>query len=335
MVVRWLSHLSGAVAPVFMLHRFADPESGVDGQDLGELRELLAFLRRYDYRVLPLVELIADAEQGKRLARTVAFTVDDGYRDFYDVGAPVFREFDCPVTVFLTTGFLDGSDWFWWDKVEHAVNSTRESRFTLPLPDGRRVHGWSSPDQRAAVLAGVARELKTLPTTDKHRVIDALASQLHVDLPATPPERYTPMNWDQVRELGRQGFDFGPHTVSHPVLSRVPEQQSDEEVRESWRRVREEVPEHVPVFCYPNGNPASFSMRETRILQSAGLEAAVTAVEGYVRPSHFDPDRPVARYAIPRIAFGGGHRRRLRTVAGLGRFRRSRDDEFQKQVASW
>jgi peptidoglycan/xylan/chitin deacetylase (PgdA/CDA1 family) len=189
--------------------------------------------------------------------------------------------------------------------------------------------------ERTAALDVVVRKLKALPTPEKHQLLAGLEAQLDVEIPSAPPERYAPMSWDQVRELGQHGFTFGPHTVTHPILSRVSRERCDWEVRESWRRVREEVAEHVPIFCYPNGNPASFSAREQAILQSAGLTAAVTAVDGYVRPSHFDPTRPAARYTIPRIAFGGGHRRRLRVVAGLGRFRRSRDDAFQKQVASW
>jgi peptidoglycan/xylan/chitin deacetylase (PgdA/CDA1 family) len=334
-VVRWAGRLSTGAAPVFMLHRFACPESGMRGHDVRQLADLLGFLRRSDFRVLSLAEVLSAAEQRTGLTRAVAFTVDDGYRDFYAVAAPVFREYECPVTVFLTTGFLDGTTWLWWDKVEYLVSNTREQSLTLPLPGAPRVYQWSTPTQRATVLASVVEELKALSTVDKLQMIDTLSSQLHIDLPRAAPDGYAPMSWDEVRELGQYGVSYGPHTVTHPVLSRVPQEECEWEIRESWRRVRAEVPEHVPVFCYPNGNPASFSGREQGILRAAGITAAVTAVEGYVRPAHFDPASPGARYAIPRIALGGDPRHQLRTVAGLGRLRRSHDDRFQKQVASW
>ena len=57
---------------------------------------------------------------GPPLNRAVAFTIDDGYVEQATVAAPVFAEFDCPVTTFVTSGFLDRALWFWWDQIEYV-----------------------------------------------------------------------------------------------------------------------------------------------------------------------------------------------------------------------
>jgi peptidoglycan/xylan/chitin deacetylase (PgdA/CDA1 family) len=87
------------------MHRFADAGLGVRGASIAGLRDNLAFLRRHRIRVASLAELLSPemADQRPR-GPSVVFTVDDGYTDFARVAAPVFAEFDCPVTVFLVHG---------------------------------------------------------------------------------------------------------------------------------------------------------------------------------------------------------------------------------------
>lgn len=330
-----LRSLSKGVATIFMLHRFADRDLGNPGHDPGDLRELLRFLRRQGYRLLSLQDLLSAVEQKEPLARAVAFTVDDGYLDFQSAGAAVFTHFDCPVTVFLTTGFVDGNDWLWWDRIEYLIENTELREVELDLPRGLRSLRWAGPDQRAAVTRAVVTEVKRLPTARGLRLIDRLAARLEVDVPERPPERYSALTWDQVRSLERQGVSFGPHTVTHPILSRAPDEQARWEIRESWRRVQDALAAPVPVFCYPNGTPDSFSVREQRVLKASGIAAAVTAVSGYLRSSHFAPDSPGARYALPRFPLGGHYRRHLGIVAGIERWRRFDDDGFQRRVASW
>ena len=65
-------------AAVFMLHRFRDPERGVEGEDPVLLRRTLAFLRRRRVEFVALPDLFARLRgEGPPLRRAVAFTIDD------------------------------------------------------------------------------------------------------------------------------------------------------------------------------------------------------------------------------------------------------------------
>src|SRR5689334_21224101 len=101
-----------------MLHRFAMPDLGVSGHEPEVLRGHLEYLRARDYDLLDLGELLERIENNAPFTRrSVVFTVDDGYADFAEVGAPVFAAYDCPVTVFLITDFVSGKLWNWFDRV--------------------------------------------------------------------------------------------------------------------------------------------------------------------------------------------------------------------------
>ncbi len=124
-VTRALSAATDTQATIFMLHRFPVPELGVEGHDLAALRRNLAYLRKERYDLISLEEMFRRFREGVPLKKAIAFTIDDGYFDNAHIGGPVFAEFDCPVTTFVTTGFLDGKIWFWWDKLTTIFERTR------------------------------------------------------------------------------------------------------------------------------------------------------------------------------------------------------------------
>jgi hypothetical protein len=108
-------------ATIFMLHRFRDDARGVLGHDPEPMRADLEYLRRHRYEILDLEELLRRlGGDGPSVRRAIAFTIDDGYADQAAVAGPLFAAYDCPVTTFVTTGFLDGQLWFWWDRIEYA-----------------------------------------------------------------------------------------------------------------------------------------------------------------------------------------------------------------------
>ena len=301
---------------IFMLHRFTDPALGVVGTDPAVLREQLAYLRRHRYRVLGMRDVLAgfaddaDAVEGP----AVAFTVDDGYADFVRVAAPIFAEYECPVTVFVTTGFLDAKLWLWWDRVAHLFQQTQRFSLALSFGSENRTYRWRARGERGGVQHDVIQRLEWLDAPARETAIAALARQLDVEPPAAPPPASAPMSWDDVRAGAARGITFGPHTVTHRILSQAPLEMCEWEIRESYRRLCEETDAVVPVLCFPNGSERSFGEREIAATQRAGLEGAVTAVGGYATPT--------ARFTLPRFAWPADRPHLVHIVAGLARLTR-------------
>src|SRR5437660_6426276 len=129
-----LRTLGRGLVSIFTFHRFAGPQLGVVGHDPAALRDHLAYLRRHRYRLLSLTDVLKRLDEGDSGSRTpaVAFTVDDGYDGFAHIAAPIFAAYDCPVTLFVTTGFLDGHLWLWWARVTYP--------FTHPERDATLLH---------------------------------------------------------------------------------------------------------------------------------------------------------------------------------------------------
>jgi peptidoglycan/xylan/chitin deacetylase (PgdA/CDA1 family) len=302
-VVDFLRPLRPRAATVFCFHRFADPGLGNDGHDLAALRRNLAFLRRHRLHVVPLADLVATLEAGEEpRPGTVVLTIDDGYVDFATAAAPIFAEFDCPTTVFLVSGFLDGTLWLWWDRIEYMFVETTRTSVAMEI-DGRRWQAkWSTHAERRMEAARVSAALESVSDESRQQAIAEMAKQLDVTPPARPPARFAAMSWDDARRLERVGVSYGPHTVTHPILARVNDGDAASQIRDSWAHVRERTTAAVPVFCYPNGSVPTFGARELRLIRDGGLRAAVTTSERHVTKKVFAAT-PEARFLLPRFAY--------------------------------
>lgn len=290
-------------ATVFMLHRFDCPEAGVRGHNLGFLRNALEYLRRKKYELVPLRELYSRlASETQSVRGAVAFTIDDGYFDHAHVASPLFAEFDCPVTTFVTTGFLDKQLWFWWDQIEYVFESTQLPIVSVTIGPKNLRYQMTESDRRAQGKIDFTNICKALKTEDRHVAIARLAGAAEVDLPRFPPVRYAPMTWDALRAAEKRGMEFGPHTVTHPILAQSSDEQVATEVAHSWEKLQREARNPVPIFCYPNGQFSDFDSREIALVRRAGMLGAVSGEPGY-----FDRDsirrNPEEAFRVRRFAF--------------------------------
>ena len=313
-VTRLLRGLGRDRVTIFMLHRLQDPTRGVSGHSPRLLRAVLGRLNREGVRFPTLEECIAEsmADPGPPgRAPAVVFTLDDGYHDQVSIAAPIFAEFRCPATVFLATGFVDRAMWLWWDQLEYLVQGSR--RTSVDRDTGRV--DLSSQVARAAFLDERREALKRFPLDGIRGELLRLSALLDVELPVTPPDRYAPSDWEEIRKAEGRGIHFAPHTVNHPILSREPDAGAEEEIAESWRRVSAELSRPCPVFAYPNGMPGDFSDREVRIVQEIGLKGAVTAREGVLLLRRAPGMR--SPFRIPRMPFPEDLPRVLAPTLGL------------------
>ncbi|XYI03615.1 polysaccharide deacetylase family protein [Sorangium sp. So ce1128] len=308
-------------ASILVLHRLADPDRGIVGLEPRVLRRALEFLRRERYPVVSLERIFRGlAGEEPPLDRAVAFTLDDGTIDQADVAAPIFAEFDCPATIFVVTDFLDGKAWCWWHRVEYVFESTRRLQFSVRLGGDHLAYRLDEAGARPRLARDFMERCKRVSEAEKLQSIERLAAAAEVEFPARPPARYAPMSWDALRAWEARGITFGPHSLTHPVLSRTDDAQSEREIAGSWARLSAEASRPVPIFCYPNGHTGrDFGAREASTLRRLGFRGAVTNwPHDWVSAEDFrsSPDAP---FAVPRIDFGADHRGFVHSVSGVWR----------------
>ena len=295
-VERIVERAAPEATTVFMGHRFDVDVPGQRSHSTTSLVSILEWLRRSRHRLVGIDEVV-DAVRGRRppLGRAVAFTLDDGYEDQGDV-VEVFERFDCPVSVFLTSGFVDGAVVPWWDQLADIIDHG-PPELLAEWPDGP-VRVTASEARRPAVRALEERAKVWRPEV-RNEAFAALAAAAGTDVPSTPRPDGRPLTWDRVRALERGGLArFGPHSVSHPVLGVLDDASAAAEIEGSWHRLQDELAAPLPVFCYPNGRVVDFGEREVRLVREVGCVGALTGEVGYADAAPADAYR-IARIPLP------------------------------------
>ncbi|MBI2568172.1 MAG: polysaccharide deacetylase family protein [Candidatus Schekmanbacteria bacterium] len=263
----------------------------------------LRLLRRY-FAVVSLDRLCEALAAGTLPhADAVAVTLDDGYADAFSAAYPILRAHRIPATIFLPTRFIDDAAPLWWDRVAFLVaagstvtrsadpNNRFRRAWLLELPDSAYPAAVRAGLRRAfagsaSALAGVIAALKSMPHATATGLVDDLTERLRC-LGIAVDQRAEALTWDQARIMADSGLiDFGAHTVTHAILTRMPPEQAEAEVRESRRVIEARLGRTVRHFAYPNGRHADYSPAIQTLVRAAGYASAATSVPGANRGPH-------------------------------------------------
>ena len=274
-----------------------------------------------NYELVSLLDLFERlADNGPSPSGAVAFAIDDGYIDRATIAAPLFSQFDCPITAFVSTGLLDGKIWFWWDQIEHVFESTACQSVSVSLGNTVLDYRCDGKDQRIQAQAEFTATCKLVDDDVKLAAIAQLARNAEVEIPNNPPSHCAPISWEHIRTCEKLGMTFGPRTVTHPVLIRTMFDVTNYEITESWARLRAEARSPAPVFCYPNGGWDDCGDRKIAILQRLGFLDAVVGEPGYPDALAFQRG-PVDPFKVQRFDFPDQLPHMIQCVSGLERFK--------------
>jgi peptidoglycan/xylan/chitin deacetylase (PgdA/CDA1 family) len=276
-----LSLLSGGggCAPAILIYHRVLPQQ--DKLFPGEVHRAqfdsqLAWLKSR-FHVLPLLEAVKLAAEGRLPARSACITFDDGYADNAEVALPLLQKHGLHATFFIATGFLDGGR-MWNDTVIEAVRRAPGEQFdATPLGLGR--HAIGNWEARRSAVSALIGQLKYLPMAQRLQQVGMLATLSAAELP-----RDLMMSSAQLRTLHAAGMGIGGHTVNHPILARLPAAEARQEIAQGRAALEAALDAPVRVFAYPNGKPGQDYLPEhVDMVRELGFEAAVSTAWGVSR----------------------------------------------------
>lgn len=256
---------------ILTYHRFAHTEDGRSTSSEA-FEAQLSYLAKH-YSLIKLSTLYESLKNGKSLERAAVITIDDGFRDVYEIAFPILRKYSAPATFFVITDFLDQKIWLWTDKLRYVTSQLPPGPATVKINGRQLTFELDGKSSRMEAATAINSVLKTLPSETRDAVIDEVATTLNVVIPGLPPSEYGPVSWDQLIEMDQGGVEIGSHTVTHPILPNVDDEQMRWELSASRERLESVLKRPVPLFCYPNG---SYDERTRSAVAAAGYECAVT-----------------------------------------------------------
>jgi peptidoglycan/xylan/chitin deacetylase (PgdA/CDA1 family) len=246
--------------------------------DEDSFRTQAAYLKRH-FDVLPLSAAVEALRHGKINRPTAAITFDDGYHNNYSIAFPILREFSLPATIFLTTALIDTGETLWHLRLHRSLSKTTKNSLEW---NGRRLD-LAGTASRAKANGEIKNQLAALPHPELFRRLRGIVGALgdEFDEPIETDSPFRMLNTEAIDEMIASGLiEFGAHTHSHPILSRLSRGECQDEIERSIEAVRKLTGHPCELFAYPFGGQNDYNQNAIDCLRSLGIPAAVTTLTG-------------------------------------------------------
>ncbi len=90
------------------------------------------------------------------------------------------------------------------------------------------------------------------------------------------------MDWNEVRELAKMGFDIGGHTMNHVNLGEVSLDETEREIRGCKEKIEDEIGQEVNKFAYPFGGKNAMREEVVELVKKAGFMCCCSGYGGKV-----------------------------------------------------
>jgi peptidoglycan/xylan/chitin deacetylase (PgdA/CDA1 family) len=240
-------------------------------------RRRMELVAKAGCNVLPLTEALARLQAGSLPDRSVAITFDDGLYDFHAVALPVLESLGFPVTLYLTTYYVEFNRPVFDPMCSYLLWKGRGAQplewpEVLPAPvrlddSGRR--------SAASAICRFAFDRK-FSAQQKDALLADLAARLELDYEELCRRRIlhlvTP---EEAKDLAARGVDLQYHTHRHRVYRS--QERMFAELDDNRQRIARFTPHEPRHFCYTGG----FYLPEyPECLKAYGIQSAVTCRAG-------------------------------------------------------
>jgi peptidoglycan/xylan/chitin deacetylase (PgdA/CDA1 family) len=268
------------VGEILMLHRVVENRSLLDVNRQMEitpqfLEKTLQIYQRKGYQFVSLDEVHEIvSKQMRPKQKFVCFTFDDGYADNYELAYPIFKKYNCPFVIYVTTDFPDGKAAMWWYVLEVILKEND----TLVLGDGTNLPALTIEEKNEA-FDNVRSKVFNAKGEDMERFVGQLLNKYTFSF-STLAERLA-LSWDQIEELSFNPLcTIGSHTVTHSPLTNLSTKELEKELRGSKSMIEKHINKLVVHFAYPYG---IYNQKVTEFVKKAGYKTATLANGGKVR----------------------------------------------------
>ena len=255
---------------------------GTPRRDAAALERQLRLVR-LAFPVVPLDKL---ADRGNGRAR-VALTFDDGLRNNVEVAYPILQKLGLTATFFVCPGLIERGQWLW-------NHEARQRLLSMGKP--------------ASEVEAAIERMKTLKIAERRRVEEEIRAATPGFAPtAEQREEFDLASWQELQGLDPKTVTIGSHTMTHPILTSLDDEETEAETRDSRFALEQRLDREVSIFCYPNGDLNNAVVASARRYYRSAVTTVAGRLEGAV-----DPHR------MPRYSATPGWNRRLARRMVLG-----------------
>jgi len=216
--------------------------------------DLDAFLR--DFIPITLEDVIHELYGGSLVKRpSFHLTFDDGFRESYDVIAPILKQKGIPATFFVCTDFIDNKNMYFRNKISILFDRTKGL-----LDDKSNLEVRRLCNDNGIHYSDFRNTLKGLSFVHG-AIVDEIGKLLGIDFQEYLKNVQPYLTSSQVKSLLSDGFAIGSHSMNHPLFQKLTLAEQADQVKSSLDLLQKDFNCPYRIFAFPHtdsGVPISF-----------------------------------------------------------------------------
>jgi peptidoglycan/xylan/chitin deacetylase (PgdA/CDA1 family) len=273
---------------VLMYHRILQDEF-INGLAPQEFERQIVYINKH-FNIVSIEELLCDVKSNSVKPYSLALTFDDGHYDFYSNAWPILKKYNLPASLYITTGFVDGTTWLWPDLLKYILLNSNTAILQVENLGDISTH----QKEHHISWHKLGDYCLTLSPEERNTLLYKLAADAKILVSDAPKQPFHSVTWPQLQEMHSEGLVVGSHTVTHPILSSLSRENLHYELATSASAIQQHLGAVPAGICYPNGRPEDIS---EAVIKAAELTGYTYGLMG--RSSKLNPARP---FKIGRIA---------------------------------
>ncbi len=233
-----------------------------------------------NYNPITVEDVLSFLSGQKQLPpKPVAVTFDDGYLDNFEVASPLLKRLGITASFYITVDCVETGTPPWVARLRYVFAKTSKARWS---DLAGQAHPLTDPVSRDSAFLAACEYCARMDGNARQQVVTNIEHDL--DTQPLTSQDCPMMTWDQVGRLKQDGHLVGSHTMTHPNMAYVDSQQLDLELRESKRKLEQQLGAGVVHFAYPAPILEPHWTEQTvAVSQKVGYRAAMTSTSGLVR----------------------------------------------------
>jgi peptidoglycan/xylan/chitin deacetylase (PgdA/CDA1 family) len=251
---------------ILMYHRILKDEF-INGLAPQEFERQIAYAHKH-FNVVSIEDLLKDIKNNTAKPYSLALTFDDGHYDFYTNAWPILKKYNVPASLYITTGFVDGTTWLWPDLLKYILCNSNTAVLNIEnlgnISTHRAEHhiSWNKLGDHCLTLSVEAR----------NTLLFKLANDAKISISNTPQHPFHAVTWSQLQEMHKEGLVVGSHTVTHPILSSLSTENLHYELATSAAVIQQHLGAAPAGICYPNGRPEDINDFVIKTAEALGYD---------------------------------------------------------------
>ena len=235
-------------------------------KNIKQFRSDLDFFLKH-FNPVSLLELLDSIKNGSCLpAKAFLLTFDDGFREMFDIVAPILKEKGVPATFFVNSAFIDNKELCYLNKLSITVERMKNQKTVTSTDE----------IEKLLMVAGVPYSeihsgILSIPYKQKD-LADKIAELLNIDLRGYLAQHKPYLTSDQIAGLIRDNFTIGTHSIDHPVYGLLSLEEQLYQTKESMKVLKEKYYLNYYAFAFPHKDNNVSKMFFSEIYNSGSID---------------------------------------------------------------